>query len=415
MRYFLTICLLSFALVACGSAPTPTTPAATATAEVVPTVGLVATPTPAPTAVSTVGVPTVETPTEVPATPTATTAAINPLTGLAVSDPSVLARRPLAIKVANFPRRVRLDQNGLSLADNVWEHYAEGGTTRFTAIFLSQGPERIGNVRSARLLDAYLGSAYAAILVASGSSTGTMNRLRETDFFERVIAEATGYGGCPVLCREASASETTDKLYTSAPALWALADEKGFNGPQPLPGFAFEAAPPSGGQRVTTLRVNFQLDNTVTEWRYDASTGLYERWIDTANMPELERHVDHYNNQFINAATIVLVSVPYTPSNIRETEGGKVYYSYDIPLVGRGPARVFRDGVMLEGEWVREDNGLPRLVDAQGQPIAFHPGVIWFVPVDPDSPFVYTADQSHFQIRFKVPPPGEVGTATPVP
>jgi Protein of unknown function (DUF3048) N-terminal domain len=122
----------------------------------------------------------------------------DPLTGLAVSDPSVLDRRPLAIKIANFPRHVRAAQTGLSLADNVWEHYAEGGTTRFTAIFLSQGPDRIGNVRSARLLDTYLGQAYQAMLVASGSSDGTLNRLRKTDFFKRVIAEATGYHGCHV-------------------------------------------------------------------------------------------------------------------------------------------------------------------------------------------------------------------------
>jgi hypothetical protein len=45
-------------------------------------------------------------------------------------------RRPLAIKVAHFPRRVREHQVGLSYADNVWEHYAEGGVIRFTAIFL---------------------------------------------------------------------------------------------------------------------------------------------------------------------------------------------------------------------------------------------------------------------------------------
>ena len=140
-----------------------------------------------------------------------------------LSDPAALDRRPLAIKVANFPRRVRAAQTGLSQADNVWEHYAEGGTTRFTAIFLSQGPDRIGNVRSARLIDTYLGQAYQAMLVASGSSDGTLARLRQTDFYKRVIAEATGYHGCPILCREAPASQTTDKLFTSAPAVWDLA------------------------------------------------------------------------------------------------------------------------------------------------------------------------------------------------
>ena len=45
-------------------------------------------------------------------TPTVT---IDPLTGLPPADPSLLQRRPLAIKVANYPRVFR-PQAGLTLA-----------------------------------------------------------------------------------------------------------------------------------------------------------------------------------------------------------------------------------------------------------------------------------------------------------
>src|SRR5262245_38861938 len=51
---------------------------------------------------------------------------LNPLTGLPPSDPALLDRRPLAIKVANYPRYIR-PQSGLTLADNVFEYYIEGG------------------------------------------------------------------------------------------------------------------------------------------------------------------------------------------------------------------------------------------------------------------------------------------------
>src|SRR5262249_12080970 len=137
-------------------------------------------PAPSPTAAATVVIlATLASP---PATavilPTPTPAITNPLSGLVTADPTVLDRRPLAIKIAHFPRSVR-PQYGLSQADNVWEHYAEGGVTRFTAIFLSQAPEKIGNVRSARYIDAILGEAYRAMLVASGSSQGVLNRLRQ--------------------------------------------------------------------------------------------------------------------------------------------------------------------------------------------------------------------------------------------
>ncbi|MBE0670268.1 MAG: DUF3048 domain-containing protein, partial [Anaerolineales bacterium] len=46
----------------------------------------------------------------------------NPLTGLPVADPSLLLRRPLAIKIGNSPDYVR-PQSGLTLADVVYEYY----------------------------------------------------------------------------------------------------------------------------------------------------------------------------------------------------------------------------------------------------------------------------------------------------
>ncbi|HVM73206.1 MAG TPA: DUF3048 domain-containing protein, partial [Anaerolineales bacterium] len=53
---------------------------------------------------------------------------VDPLTGLKVADPALLQRRPMLIKVSNLPRNVR-PQWGLSLADIVFEYYAEEGST----------------------------------------------------------------------------------------------------------------------------------------------------------------------------------------------------------------------------------------------------------------------------------------------
>lgn len=391
-------------LAACSAPPTPP-PAATPV--VIPTVGVTVvrldTPTPAPTATRTATPLPTDTPTPAP---TATPAALNPLTGLAVADASVLHRRPLAIKVAHFPRSVREHQVGLSWADNVWEHYAEGGVIRFTGIFLSQSPEKVGNVRSARLIDAHLGEAYRAMLVASGSSTGTMNRLREhEELFKRVIAEATGYGGCPVLCREESASVTTNKLFTSPAALWQLADELKLNGPQDLSGFAFDAMPPAGGTPITTVQIDFQLNNTLSQYRYDPATGLYARWVDTNALPELAPHVDTLTGEQLTTANIVVVYVTHVTSNIREAEGGARYFSYDVLLTGAGQARLFRDGQMVELTWEREDDyaGLPRFRDAAGNLAPFKPGVIWFDVVTPNSPT--RVEGETFFVRFKGPDP----------
>ena len=405
--------LVALLLTACASAaPTPTTPATQVAA--VPTAA--PTTTTVPTASATLTSTPTQTPTQTStSTLTPTPPVTNPLTGLVVSDPSTMDRRPLAIKVAHFPRRVREHQVGLSFADHVWEHYAEGGVIRFTAIFLSQSPEKVGNVRSARLIDTILGEAYQAMLVASGSSSGTLQRLRETDFWDRVIAEATGYSECPLLCREESASATTDKLFTSPAALWELTTRLGLNGRQNLEGFAFDPQPPAGGVAATTIHIDFQLNNTVAEYRYDPATQTYARWIDTANLPELAPHVDALNGQQLTTPNVVVLYVRHASTNIHEEEGGQRYFSYEIFLTGGGPAKLFRDGQMYDVTWTRGDasGGLPRILDAAGNAAPFHPGTIWFDVVSLDSPTKFDAEHGLFYVRFKAPNPFPGATATP--
>ncbi|MEJ2149383.1 MAG: DUF3048 domain-containing protein [Chloroflexota bacterium] len=119
---------------------------------------------------------------------------VNPLTGLAVDDPSVLQRRPLLVKISNAPPIVR-PQSGTSSADLVFEHYAEGGWTRFTALFYSQGVDHLGSVRSARLIDLELPQMYDAMLVFSGASNGVIELIRRSDLYpKQVISPQFGYG-----------------------------------------------------------------------------------------------------------------------------------------------------------------------------------------------------------------------------
>src|SRR3990172_9051787 len=66
---------------------------------------------------------------------------VNPLSGLPVAAPSLLERRPIAIKVTNFPRSVR-PQWGLSAADHVYEYYIGDEMSRFIGIFYGMEANR---------------------------------------------------------------------------------------------------------------------------------------------------------------------------------------------------------------------------------------------------------------------------------
>ena len=92
----------------------------------------------------------------------------NPLTGLPVSDPSLLNRRPMAIKIANSPDYVR-PQSGLTLADVVYEYYIEWGDTRFIAVMYGNDSPMVGPVRSGRYFDEHIARMYNAFLMFKGA------------------------------------------------------------------------------------------------------------------------------------------------------------------------------------------------------------------------------------------------------
>ena len=123
------------------------------TATVVPT----ATATSAPTVTSTpADVPIQVGPSNFPAT-------VNPLTGLTVSDPTILNRRPVMVKVANYPRSGR-PHAGLSSADIVFDYSTGEGGNRFLALFYGQDSTKVGPIRSGRLIDRFLVTEYQGIL-----------------------------------------------------------------------------------------------------------------------------------------------------------------------------------------------------------------------------------------------------------
>ncbi|MCA9966156.1 MAG: DUF3048 domain-containing protein, partial [Anaerolineales bacterium] len=180
-RWIVLLILSLLLLAACGGEETPEA-APTAVAVGATTVA----PTDVPVAEEPTAVPPTETPlpteTAVPATPTPFPTAtveptvtatqvptpanllaaedftdhINPFTGEYLDDNTNLLRRPIAVKISNSPPEWVRPQSGIGQADLVFEHVTEGPITRFTALFYSQTPEKIGPIRSARLIDVEL-------------------------------------------------------------------------------------------------------------------------------------------------------------------------------------------------------------------------------------------------------------------
>jgi hypothetical protein len=315
---------------------------------------------------------------------------IDPLTGLAVSDPNVLFRRPLAIKISNFPGCVR-PQAGLALADLVFEHYAEGPTTRFTAIFYSHNALRVGSIRSARLIDLELPAMYQALFAFSGASPGVLEKLQAVDFKDRIISPEFEPGHpaffrVPITSLPGDCQALEHTLFTSTDALWADADRKGINQRPALTGMAFNPAPPEGGQPAAVLSLAY--DGEYVRWNYSPTAQAYYRYANG------QPHTDTLTQAQITSANVVVVLANHVFTLILENlfgydpatgRGGS--HSIEIQLWGSGPALVFRNGQAYAVTWVRQQRaGVLGLVDGQGRIFPLAPGPTWFELAALDSP-----------------------------
>ena len=331
-------------------------------------------------------------PTATPAPAYTGATAINPLTGLPVAAYK-LNRRPLAVKVPNFPWEAR-PQSGLSLADVVIEHEAEAYLTRFTAIFYgSDANPALGPVRSVRLVDAELVSMFRASLVTSGGHPVVKQRVMSKSWaagYKRVISpdEPFSDGGCTYR-RPQTGKRYELTLYTSTSCLWNVSTQRGVN---QRPNFGdmwrFDESPPPGGWDATHLRIVYKPTWSITEYRYDAGSKTYKRY--DVGQPTY----DALTGRQIAPPNVVILYVNHVNSDIAADthDPNNIWYSVIHQIWGEGTGKLMRDGKVYDIRWVRENAQQPndRLIflDQGGNKISLRPGATWIQLVRPDADHV---------------------------
>lgn len=295
-------------------------------------------------------------------------AGVNPLTGETAADPSRLARRPIAVKISNAPAVVR-PQSGLNSADLIFEHYAEGGLTRFTAVFYSQDTALVGSIRSGRLIDLEIPKMYDAAFAYSGSAGLVRLMFQESPFFDRIISPDFGHGGFFRMPDPNKALEHT--MFTNLNNLRAILQERGLDTPPQLNNnMAFRAEPLAEGEPAG--RVEIQYQGTNATWSYGGD-GRYWRWTDG------EPHLDATTGRQLNFKNVVVVSAHHEETDILEDNVGGGHYSIQIQIWGEGPATLFRDGRRFDGIWRRQDpDHMLTFYDNQGNILPLAPGNTFF-------------------------------------
>jgi len=292
-------------------------------------------------------------------------------------------KRPLTVMVENHTEA--RPQSGLSSADVVYEAVAEGGITRFMAIYLCNLPDvQVGPVRSARTyyLD-WLGEYDGLYVHVGGANTpGPADALSQIIRYD--VKDLNQFSiGFPVFWRdyqrvghpvatEHTMYSTIEKLWeVGAKRGWTAVDEKNVRWDKNFITWEFKDDGADG--TVNNITVNFweSQPNYRVEWNYDTTTNTYKR-------KNGEPHMDLNNNQQLTAKVVIVQF--QKESNANDGYPGNVHLLYKT--TGSGQALIFQDGNVVEGKWVKATRTTrTKFVDSKNREIELNRGEIWIQTV----------------------------------
>jgi hypothetical protein len=277
-----------------------------------------------------------------------------PLTGVEVFDAEVLEaleeRSAVVVKIPNDP--AARPHTGIERADVVYEQETEGGVTRFAAVFHSDYPDVVGNVRSGRAVDVQLVAPYRGVMVYSGARASVQAQI-EAAGLTRVTE------GGPGFYRDRS-RRAPHNLYNRLPEAAAAREAS----PAASPPWSFDVEPPDGGREVSG-RVTIPVSRSaVVDWEYDEDAGAFRRFQNGA--PHTVT-----GDGAIGAANVVALDVPVTG---RDSHGAPVY-----ALEGSGDALLLRDGRAYDVGWSKAGRDEPLELRDAADDALLAPGPTWIV------------------------------------
>jgi len=322
-------------------------------------------------------------------------------------------RRPLAVMIENHADA--RPQSGLQSADIVYEAVAEGGITRFMALYycgiLSTSTAKnrydVGPVRSARTYFLDLASEYADYPLythvggancsaPSDPVTGRQSGPCTTNKKALAIEQISDYGwnnkgtwsdlsqfSLPYkVCRrepERTGDEraTEHTMYCSTTELWNVAESRGLTNITTINNKSWDKSFRSWSftqkdvksDNIDAATISFDFwgknDNYSVSWQYDGSTNSYSRT--NGNKPHLD---------FNTGSQLTTKNVVIQYAKVSRSIDIHMHNLYDI--IGSGTGLIFRNGTKEDITWSKA-NRTSRTIykDKAGKEINFVPGLVW--------------------------------------
>ena len=275
-------------------------------------------------------------------------------------DPSVLDKKISAVVIENHPDA--RPQSGLDKASIVYETLAEGGITRFLAIFQENEASEIGPVRSVRIyfLDWVL--EYDALFAHVGGNASGLDQIGPLG-----IQDINQFWNSGYFWRDNS-RYAPHNVYTTTDKLRVAGEKAGYPTTSNFAGHTFkEDKKLEERPQSAQFTVGFSGGSFDPTYIYDRNTNTWLR--SQVGVPFKEK---------ITGVQIAPKNVIVEFANFSYTINYKGEQTTRIGNVGSGRALFYIDGGQIEGVWQKASkNAKTIFTDTLGNEIKLNPGQTW--------------------------------------
>ena len=280
------------------------------------------------------------------------------LSGVEVSEKSLENAPVFGVMIENsIPAR---PQSGLSQAEVVFEAIAEGGITRFLALYQQNKPELLGPVRSVRGYYIDWASGFNASIAHVGGPGDALARMRDGKHkdMDEFLNTQTFW--------RSKNRYAPHNVYTNFTNLSTLGSSKGWNSSN-FEGFSRKEDSPAKEKNATQIQVNISGFSYNSTYVYRENCNCYLR--SQAGVA----HTDADGTQISTKTLIVL--------KIENRLAADRYHNF-YGNIGSGVAIVFQDGVAQEVKWVKSSESSPLILqNNDGSHFKINRGQSWIVAV----------------------------------
>lgn len=283
----------------------------------------------------------------------------SPLTGKLVDDEAATKQAVTAIMLENSPDA--RPQSGLKQAGVVYEAVAEGGITRFLALYQQEKPGVVGPVRSLRMYYVDWLAPYNASVAHVGGSKAALDEVRNGTYrdIDQFFNDDSYW--------RANDRYAPHNVYTNFEKLDALNEAKGYT-ESSFESFPRKDRQPSETPDATSITINVSGPTYNSTYAYDQPSNSYIR--SQGGGP----HLDREDGQ-IQPSVVVALKVNMQ----RVQEDG---YREAIETVGTGNAVIFQNGTAQEVTWNKPSRAESiQFTDSEGKPVSLVRGQTWITAV----------------------------------